>query len=100
MPNSQQMEPSQYAGWLILCAALRHSQVPDTRFIYLVSIGQVNASPSLTHTTPSNRVMKTSLISDVINIVISPSGFPEYVQAKQDHSVLKVMIKLVLLRGW
>jgi len=33
MPNSQQMEPSQYAGWLILCAALQHSQVPDTRFI-------------------------------------------------------------------
>lgn len=98
MPNSQQMEPSQYAGWLILCAALRHSQVPDTRF--LVSVGQVNASPSLTHTTPSDRVMKTSLISDVINIVISPSGFPEYVQAKQDHSVLKVMIKRALLRGW
>jgi len=38
---------------------------------------EVNASPSLTHTTPSDRVMKTSLISDVINIVISPSGFPD-----------------------
>ena len=44
----------------------------------LISISQVNASPSLSHTTPSDRVMKTSLINDIINIVLSPSGFPEY----------------------
>ena len=48
----------------------------------LPSILQVNASPSLSHTTPSDRVMKTSLINDIINIVLSPSGFPEYASMK------------------
>lgn len=42
---------------------------------------QVNASPSLTSTTPSDRVLKAALISDVINIVLPPSGVPEYVIA-------------------
>ena len=38
----------------------------------LISVPQVNASPSLSHTTPSDRIMKTSLINDIINIVLSP----------------------------
>lgn len=48
----------------------------------LFSVPQVNASPSLSHTTPSDRIMKTSLINDIINIVLSPSGFPEYASMK------------------
>lgn len=40
---------------------------------------QVNASPSLTYTTASDRVMKLDLISDVLNIVLPPEGVPEYV---------------------
>ena len=38
---------------------------------------QVNASPSMAFTTTNDRIMKASLIHDVINIVMSPSGFPE-----------------------
>ena len=38
---------------------------------------QVNASPSLAYTTYNDRVMKSSLINDVINIVLPPTGFPE-----------------------
>lgn len=38
---------------------------------------EVNASPSVAFTTPSDRVMKHSLVSDIINIVMSPSGFPD-----------------------
>lgn len=38
---------------------------------------EVNASPSLTSTTPSDRVLKAALISDVINIALPPSGIPD-----------------------
>eukprot|EP00731_Ephydatia_muelleri_P029792 Em0021g315a len=38
---------------------------------------EVNASPSLTSTTPSDRVLKATLISDVINIALPPSGVPD-----------------------
>ena len=38
---------------------------------------QVNASPSLAYTTYNDRVMKSSLINDVINIVLPPTGIPE-----------------------
>ena len=51
----------------------------------LFSVPQVNASPSLSHTTPSDRIMKTSLINDIINIVLSPSGFPEYASMKSSN---------------
>ncbi|KAH3889499.1 hypothetical protein DPMN_013556 [Dreissena polymorpha] len=40
---------------------------------------EVNASPSLTSTTSSDRIMKYKLINDVINIVIPPGEQPEYV---------------------
>ena len=40
---------------------------------------QVNASPSMAYTTTNDRIMKSSLMNDIINIVMSPSGFPEYV---------------------
>ena len=39
----------------------------------------MNASPSMAYTTTNDRIMKASLIHDVINIVMSPSGFPECV---------------------
>ena len=45
----------------------------------LPPFSQVNASPSMAFTTPSDRVMKASLINDVINIVLPPSGYPEWV---------------------
>lgn len=38
---------------------------------------EVNASPSMAYTTHGDRVMKASLISDVINIVMSPTGYPD-----------------------
>ncbi|XP_025087831.1 probable tubulin polyglutamylase TTLL1 isoform X3 [Pomacea canaliculata] len=38
---------------------------------------EVNASPSLTSTTSSDRIMKYKLISDVINIVIPPGELPD-----------------------
>ena len=37
---------------------------------------EVNASPSLTSTTSSDRIMKHALIDDALNIVI-PDDFPE-----------------------
>ena len=38
---------------------------------------EVNASPSLTSTTSSDRIMKYKLMNDVINIVIPPGEAPE-----------------------
>lgn len=38
---------------------------------------EVNASPSLTATTPSDRVLKTSLISDLVDIVMPPDLPPD-----------------------
>lgn len=38
---------------------------------------EVNASPSLTSTTSSDRIMKYKLINDVINIVIPPGQVPD-----------------------
>jgi tubulin polyglutamylase TTLL1 len=38
---------------------------------------EVNASPSLTYTTVSDRIMKLNLIDDVLGIVIPPSGIPD-----------------------
>ena len=37
---------------------------------------EVNASPSLTHSTPADRVMKTKLIHDILQVVIPPD-WPE-----------------------
>jgi tubulin polyglutamylase TTLL1 len=37
---------------------------------------EVNASPSLSATTASDRIMKHSLINDILNLVI-PDDFPE-----------------------
>jgi tubulin polyglutamylase TTLL1 len=38
---------------------------------------EVNASPSMAYTTTNDRIMKSSLVDDIINIVMSPSGFPD-----------------------
>lgn len=38
---------------------------------------EVNASPSLTSTTSSDRIMKYKLISDLINIVVPPGEMPD-----------------------
>jgi len=38
---------------------------------------EVNASPSLTSTTASDRIMKFKLISDIINIVIPNGEIPD-----------------------
>lgn len=38
---------------------------------------EVNASPSLTSTTPSDRIMKFKLISDIINIVVPNGEIPD-----------------------
>lgn len=38
---------------------------------------EVNASPSLTSTTSSDRIMKFKLISDIINIVIPNGEIPD-----------------------
>ena len=38
---------------------------------------QVNASPSLSSTTSADRVMKFSLINDIINIVMPNGDLPE-----------------------
>lgn len=50
---------------------------------------EVNASPSLTSTTSSDRIMKYNLISDVINIVIPPGEAPDVrwnkVPAKENY---------------
>jgi tubulin polyglutamylase TTLL1 len=40
---------------------------------------EVNASPSLTTTTPSDRALKLQLINDIFNIVVPPDfGTAEY----------------------
>ena len=68
-----------HAHYPIIAVIVFHDWIHHHSCSYiLISISQVNASPSLSHTTPSDRVMKTSLINDIINIVLSPSGFPEY----------------------
>ncbi len=38
---------------------------------------EVNASPSLSSTTTSDRIMKYKLINDIINIVLPPDGVPD-----------------------
>ncbi|XP_037927671.1 probable tubulin polyglutamylase TTLL1 [Teleopsis dalmanni] len=38
---------------------------------------EVNASPSLTPTTASDRILKQKLIDDVISVVLPPSGLPD-----------------------
>jgi len=38
---------------------------------------EVNASPSLSATTSADRIMKFSLVNDVINIVVPPGEFPD-----------------------
>ncbi|XP_013378638.1 probable tubulin polyglutamylase TTLL1 [Lingula anatina] len=48
--------------------------IDDNLKPYLI---EVNASPSLTSTTSSDRIMKYNLISDLINIVIPPEGTPD-----------------------
>ncbi len=61
--------------------------LPSSFSTYSRLLLQVNASPSMAYTTPSDRVMKASLINDIINIVMSPTtGFPEY--AKIIHSFI------------
>ncbi|XP_064634359.1 polyglutamylase complex subunit TTLL1-like isoform X2 [Lineus longissimus] len=48
--------------------------IDDTLKPWLI---EVNASPSLSATTSSDRIMKYKLISDVINIVIPPGDLPD-----------------------
>ena len=38
---------------------------------------EVNASPSLSSTTVSDRIMKYRLINDIINVVLPPDGVPD-----------------------
>lgn len=38
---------------------------------------EVNASPSLTATTSNDRVLKSKLISDILNIIVPPSELPD-----------------------
>jgi tubulin polyglutamylase TTLL1 len=47
---------------------------------------EVNASPSLTSTTSSDRIMKHSLINDVLNIVI-PDDYPDLRPLKMVQAV-------------
>lgn len=38
---------------------------------------EVNASPSVAYTTPNDRVMKSCLIHDTLNIILPPNGIPD-----------------------
>ena len=65
---------------LILCSFKTERSLNNRCLCYsdwLSVCHQVNASPSLTSTTASDRIMKYKLISDVINIVIPPGEAPE-----------------------
>lgn len=42
-----------------------------------VFLSKVNASPSLSSTTASDRIMKYRLINDIINVVLPPDGVPD-----------------------
>jgi tubulin polyglutamylase TTLL1 len=37
---------------------------------------EVNASPSIAYTTVNDRIMKSSLINDTLNIILPPNGIP------------------------
>ncbi|KAK7099450.1 hypothetical protein V1264_003588 [Littorina saxatilis] len=57
---------------------------------------EVNASPSLTATTSSDRIMKYNLMSDVCNIVIPPGEFPDVrwnkVPAKENYGNFDLLV--------
>ncbi|XP_064397984.1 polyglutamylase complex subunit TTLL1-like isoform X2 [Halichondria panicea] len=50
---------------------------------------EVNASPSLAYTTASDRIMKSCLINDIINIILPPTGLPEWSKIPSRESLGK-----------
>eukprot|EP01064_Diplonema_japonicum_P001397 TRINITY_DN1089_c8_g1_i1.p1 TRINITY_DN1089_c8_g1~~TRINITY_DN1089_c8_g1_i1.p1 ORF type:complete len:435 (+),score=73.72 TRINITY_DN1089_c8_g1_i1:112-1305(+) len=50
---------------------------------------EVNASPSLSFTTPSDRMLKCSVLSDTIDVVVPP-GMPDSERLYKDHRIWPV----------
>ena len=67
--------------WLIevlMCTRTHTYSHSHTHTCAYSTLFQVNASPSVAYTTPNDRVMKTTLINDTLNIILPPTGVPEW----------------------